>query len=146
LTDIEADGSGGGLWRILLLVLTLIVGIVLLLFLVGLALLWWVEYRGLGGLSTVQKTYARLGIYGHWLGANLNNRLTPDERRRRLIHEAPDGRQPINAITHLYIRDRFAPPVPEDTQREAEHVAGTAWTKARAAFIMEKIRRWLGRR
>jgi hypothetical protein len=118
----------------------------LLLVLIVAFTIWWVEHRGLGGLNPVQKAYARLGIYGNWLGVGVHNRMTPEERRQVFVDEVPEGQRPITDITHLYIQNRFAPPPADhDTQREAEHVASNAWTKARVAFIREKLHRWLRR-
>jgi hypothetical protein len=106
--------------------------------------IWWVEYRGLGGLNPIQKAYARMAIYGRWLRIGLSDRQTPDERRRVLIEEVPDGEQPIDIITHLYTRDRFGPPTAKDRQENNNNTARQSWSSARMAFILEKIRRWRG--
>jgi hypothetical protein len=73
--------------------------------------------------------------------------MTPEERRRVFIDEVPQGQRPINDITRLYIQDRFAPPPNDhDVERESQHIAGNAWTRARSAFIREKFNRWFRRR
>lgn len=144
-TSLETD-TGGGFWRVFLTILGIILATLLLIVLMVVFIIWWVEHRGLGGLNPVQKAYARLGIYGNWLGVGVHNRMTPEERRQVFVDEVPEGQHPITDITHLYIHDRFAPPAADhDTQREAEHVASIAWTKARVAFIREKLHRWLRR-
>ena len=107
-------------------------------------LIWYVEYRGLGGLSAVQKAYARMGIYGAWLGLRLDRSATPDERRRYLIGAVPEGEEPINSITRAYILDRYASPAKRDGYRLSEQAAQSAWRQARQAFIRRKLRR--GRR
>lgn len=144
-TSIEADNGGGSqVMKTLLSLLMILLGVALALTMMALVVIWWVEYRGLGGLNPVQKAYARLEIYGRWLGLRLSNRQTPSERRRVLVEAVPDGERPINNITHLYTHDRFARPQPEDQER-AETIARRAWYEARIEFIREKIRRWLGR-
>jgi transglutaminase-like putative cysteine protease len=133
-------------WDTLLLIIAILFGLIMLMVTLGLFLLWWVEYRGLGDLNPVQRSYARLGIYGHWLGANITDRQTPDERRRNLVDEVPEGEPPINSITELYTRDRFAPPVDDvEVQRRSVDEAGHSWTQARLAFLREKMRRWFRR-
>jgi hypothetical protein len=120
-----------------------VVTILVLLLLVAFVV-WWVEYRGLGGLNPVQKAYARMSIYGRWLRITLTDRQTPEERRRTLVEEVPEGEQPIETITHLYTRDRFGPPTSKDQQEKNNEVARQSWSTARLAFIFEKIRRWRG--
>lgn len=144
-TSIEANNGGGGhLIKTLLSLLMILLVAAASLTVVVLTVIWWVEHRGLGGLNPIQKAYARLEIYGRWLGLRLSNRQTPNERRRVLVEAVPDGEHPINNITHLYTLDRFAPPHPDDQPR-AENIARRAWREARLEFIREKFRRWLGR-
>lgn len=143
VTRVDAD-EGGGLLRTVLMTLgifalILVLGVGVLLFLI-----WYVEYRGLGGLSAVQKAYARMGIYGAWLGLRLDRSATPDERRRYLIGAVPEGEEPINSITRAYILDRYASPAKRDGYRLSEQAAQSAWRQARQAFIRRKLRR--GRR
>ena len=143
LTDVNADNDGS-VWRTLLLIFTVMVVTVMVLLMVAAFVIWWIEYRGLGGLNPVHKAYARMAIYGRWLRIGLNDRQTPEERRRVLVEEVPDGEQPIDMITHLYTRDRFGPPVSEDYQEKNHTAAQKSWSSARMAFIFEKLRRWRG--
>jgi hypothetical protein len=124
----------------------LIVIVVIALILGGIVFaIWYVEYRGLGNLNGVQRAYARLGIYGRWLGMRFDHAATPDERRRYLIGELPEGEKPINTITKTYIQDRYAPPVRQDIQEVNEQAAQESWQDARWVFIRHKIGRLFGR-
>lgn len=146
ITNVTADDDDNDWLRWLLIILGIFLALILGIGILGLFLVWWVEYRGLGGLTPVQKAYARMGIYGRWVGADLNDLLTPDEQRRRLVEEVPDGQKPIGTITGLYTEERFAPPPVDDSVKvRATEVATQSWTQARLEFIREKFRRWRGR-
>ena len=140
----RVDSEGGGIAHTILLTL----GIFMLVILAGVALgafiIWYIEYRGLGGLSAVQKAYARMGIYGRWLGLRPGNSATPDERRRYLIGAVPEGEEPINSITRAYILDRYASPARQDGVANGQSVQA-AWREARMAFVQRKLA-WLRRR
>ena len=112
----------------------------------GLFMVWWVEHRGLGGLTPIQKAYARMGIYGRWLGVDLNGLLTPDEQRRRLVRRSSGwAENPLGTIAGLYTEERFAPPpLDKSTKQSATNMAKQSWTRARLEFIREKMRRWRG--
>ncbi len=139
----RVDSDGGGIGHTILLTL----GIFLLVILAGVALgafvVWYIEFRGLSGLSVVQKAYARMGIYGRWLGLRPAQAATPDERRRYLIGAVPEGEEPINAITRAYIVDRYGAPARQDSTAQ-EGTIQTAWHNARLAFIRQKLG-WLRR-
>jgi hypothetical protein len=105
----------------------------------ALALLWWVEYRGLGGVGPVARIYALLGVYGKWLGVSLNSEQTPDERRQHLAAEMPEAAPAIGYITELYVQDRFAPTRPENAEQEVKQT----WAQLRLDFIRQKFRQWL---
>ncbi len=142
-TQVDSDSNSGILqilfWLILVLVITvfLLAGGVLFT-------IWWVEHRGLGGLTLVEKAYARMAIYGGWLGIRLTPEETPEERRLELVKNVPDGKKPINDITEMYVENRFAPPrITDKTADETE--AKLAWSEARMAFIRRKFQKWFGR-
>lgn len=141
LTDVNAGDDNGSIFDTLLIILASILITIIALLVIGGVILWWVEYRGLGGLNPIQKAYARLEIYGRWLGIPLHNRQTPQERRHVLVEAVPDGEPPITTITHLYTHDRFAPPNTDAEHTHAEDQAGRAWRDARLAFIFRKLRR-----
>ncbi len=128
--------------KTILLTLMIFAAVVILLLVVIVFAIWYIEYRGLGHLNAVQRAYARLGIYGRWLGLRLEQSSTPDERRRYLVGEVPEGEQPINTITHAYVEDRYAAPGQADG---SDHVAQTAWQEARWAFIRRKLNHLFGR-
>jgi transglutaminase-like putative cysteine protease len=102
--------------------------------------IWYIEYRGLGGLNVIQKAYARMGIYGRWLGLSFEQSATPIERRHYLIDEIPEGEQPISIITHAYMHDRYASPGTAAADGD-EHHARDAWHEARRVFVRRKLAR-----
>lgn len=142
-TRVDTDSESSVL-RVILLTLGIIVLVLVLLVLAVLFVIWYVEYRGLGGLNSVQKAYARMGIYGKWLGLKLDRAFTPDERRRVLIDGVPEGEKPINAITRAYVEDRYAAPEKIKDPAAGSSNAHDAWQKARWAFIRRKLG-WLFR-
>ena len=123
--------------------LLLIAGVIAALSVAGVAGIWWVEYRGLDRASPIGRAYARLGIYGRWLGLSFREGNTPLERGRRIAREVPSGGRPVMTITDAYIGERYAPPRDDNAAEEDE--ADQAWQRARRAFIARKIRRWLRR-
>lgn len=143
LTRVDSD-SGSSVLRTALLTLgvfvLVIVGIVLTLAFA----IWYMEYRGLGGLNIVERAYARLAIYGGWLGLQFAQSATPDERRRYLVNEIPEGEPPINAITRSYIEDRYGAAGPQESQRNST-IAQDAWRDARMVFIRRKLGRFFWR-
>ncbi|HEX3054227.1 MAG TPA: transglutaminase domain-containing protein [Aggregatilineaceae bacterium] len=143
VTEVDTD-EGSGILRTILT--TLLIILLVILSIVGAILftIWYVEYRGLSGLNVVQRAYARMGIYGRWLGLRFNDTSTPDERRRYLVGEVPEGEKPINTITRAYIQDRYA--APDNRIANAQgRAAQEAWQDARGAFIRRKLNRWLRR-
>jgi hypothetical protein len=132
--------------RVVLLTLGIFVLVVLAGALAILFTIWYVEYRGLGGLNIVERAYARMAIYGRWLGLSFAESSTPDERRHYMIDELPDGEKPISAITHAYIRNRYAEPADHDVRVRDSHIAHGAWQEARKTFIRRKLARLFGRR
>lgn len=135
------DDDNSNLFDTILLILLGIVISITLIILAVLFTIWWIEHRGLGGLSPAQKAYARLAIYGRWLGITLTNRQTPHERRVVLVEAVPEGSEPIDVITDLYTQERFGPPAPTETTPQGQDAARTAWGSARRAFIRRKFRR-----
>jgi hypothetical protein len=144
-THIGGDGSTSIL-QIILLTLGIIALVITSLIVIGLFMVWYVEYRGLGGLNLVERAYARMAIYGRWIGVRLVESSTPDERRRTLVDEVPTGAPPINAITHAYIEDRYADPGVAHSRAETnDSIAEQAWSDARWTFIRHKLAQWLRR-
>lgn len=138
--EVEDDGDSNNLLELLLFFFLILLVVVVLFALSVLFVVWWVEHRGLGGLSLVEKAYARLAIYGRWLGIRLPEEYTPHERQNTLVRNVPEGEEPISDITELYMRKRFAPPA----DGSDDELAGLAWGRARLAFIRRKFQRWLG--
>lgn len=139
---------GGDSEMSILNIVLLVLGIVALLFtgliLTALFAVWYVEYRGLGGLNVIQRAYARLAIYGRWVGLYFSDAATPDERRRSMVNALPESEMPVNAITHAYIENRYRET--GDADDRPDHIANVAWRDARLVFIRHKLRQWFGRR
>jgi transglutaminase-like putative cysteine protease len=145
VTRIEGD-SGNGILHVVLLTLGIFALVVLAGVLVILFMIWYVEYRGLGGLSIVERAYARIAIYGRWLGLRFAESSTPDERRRYMVNELPEGETPINTITQAYIENRYAEHISREAQIHDSRVAQEAWQEARWTFVRRKLAQILGRR
>ena len=129
--------------RVILLALGILALVVLALVLAALFAIWYVEYRGLGGLSVVQRAYARLSIYGRWIGLRFADSATPDERCHHLVERLPEIEQPINTITHTYVTERYGiPPEPAQSEKTRSQAA-EAWQAARWAFVRHKVALWL---
>jgi transglutaminase-like putative cysteine protease len=139
-TTIESQ-ENSSILGLLLAILAGLVLFTLLLVLLALFIVWWVEHRGLGGLSMTEKAYARLAIYARFLGMALPPEHTPEERRQVLVEGVPEGEPPINDITRFYVESHYAPPNRAGYEGEAEQ----AWSEARRAFLRQKMRQWLGR-
>ncbi len=136
--DVTRVGGDGGtnILRSILLILGIVALIITGLVVSGLFVIWYVEYRGLGNLNVVQRAYARLAIYGRWLGLTFPESTTPDERRRSMVDALPEGEMSINTITHIYIENRYA-----GLEDEAfDNMADVAWKDARQVFIRRKLR------
>ncbi len=143
VTKVDED-DGHSVLQTVLFTLGVFVLIVLVVILTILFVIWYVEYRGLSGLNIIERAYARMVIYGRWLGLRFDDSATPDERRRYMISEIPEGEPPINTITQSYIQNRYAPANPEN-DLESSYLAQEAWHDARWVFIRRKIAEIFGR-
>ncbi|MBI5958294.1 MAG: transglutaminase domain-containing protein [Chloroflexi bacterium] len=144
LTKVGGD-SGTSVLEIVLITLGILALVILTLVLAAAFVIWYVEYRGLGGLNTVQRAYARMAIYADWLGLRFFQSATPEERRQKLVDEIPEGSKPINAITRTYVEDRYAPPDRNKSGGVNSQIAQQAWQEARRTFIRRKLAQFLGR-
>ncbi len=107
---------------------------------------FYVEQRGLTGMTEISRSYARLNIYAPWMGIRLDESSTPAERARVLGQHLPTGEFKINQITHLYMREQYAPPPQETVEHEkANAFARQAWETLRPIFIKASTLRWLKR-
>jgi len=139
LQDTQIDSDSGSSILQFLAILGLIVLVLLTVGTVVFAfMVWWVEHRGLGGLSMVDKAYARLKIYGEWIGVTFPADHTPHERRSNLVKAVPEGKTPISGITKRYVENRFAPPQ-QRALNEQEVIKD--WQEARTAFIRRRIKK-----
>lgn len=143
-TRVDRDGERSAL-QVILLTLGLLALMVFAIIIAVLMLIWYVEYRGLGGLNAVQRAYARLGIYARWLGLRFADSATPEERRAQMVESVPEGDPPISAITRAYIVDRYGDPQQNRQGASAFSYVIEAWGEARRVLIRRKLQRWLGR-
>lgn len=124
----------------LLLVTLVVVGFALAI----LFLVWWIEWRGMGGLSPVQRAYALLERYAGYLGIRLSASFTPHERRRVLSDHVPRGEKPVRLITNMYVEETYGPHRRRDARWPA--AARNALRDARIAFFRMRLVRFLPRR
>jgi len=111
-------------------------GLVLLVVLVGLATLWALREREQKGLNLVERVYERLCSFARRLGIQFQRHQTPYEYAAALSTVIPEGQDPVQRITDLYVRERFSGR--EVSGQEAEE----AWRGLRPILW----RRWLQRR
>ncbi len=124
----------------LLLVTLLVVGLALAI----LFLVWWIEWRGMGGLSPVQRAYALLERYAGYLGIRLSPSFTPHERRRILSDQVPRGEKSVRMITNMYVEETYGPHRRRDSRWAV--VARNALREVRIAFFRMRLARFLPRR
>lgn len=127
---------------LVLLVLLLLI----LLIALGVFLYWWWEWRGMRGLSPVARAYARLERYLGLIGIRLSQEQTPEERRLRIIRELPAAEPPVNAITSLYMAERYGPASTRRTRGDSsprDELADKAWAGARGTILQRFVRRFL---
>ncbi len=145
----DATRVGGDQGSRVLRIALLTLGIFALLALtVGLIIaftIWYVEYRGLGGLNVIERAYARVGIYSRWVGVHFATSATPEERRRFLSGELPEVDRPVTTITQTYTESRYASPERAVQQTEDGQRVKTAWHTARWIFISRKVKQFFRR-
>ncbi|MBN2471933.1 MAG: transglutaminase domain-containing protein [Anaerolineae bacterium] len=117
-----------------------VLAIILAVVAVGLFIIWWLEWRGLGGLSPVQRAYALMERYAGYLGIRLSASYTPNERRRVLSDRVPPSDKPVRAITDMYVQETYGPADQPRPRRES--MARTALRDVRRAFLRARLR-WL---
>lgn len=108
----DAVGAAGAAWWAAIPLESLVGALAGLLLGIGLIVGWWaLESRGLGGLSPAAAAYGRLGRAAEWLGLRLTAALTPHERAAQIARTLPAA--PVNAITDLYVAERFGARPPD---------------------------------
>jgi len=100
------------------------------------ALIWWIDYRGLDRLSPIGRAYARLERAARRLGVPLSTGDTALERGKRTARALHEEGQPIMTITDAYITERYAPRPPEIAE---EKQVESAWRRVRRTLLG----RWL---
>ncbi len=104
----------------------------------------YAEERGLRRLPAVERAYALLTRYAGWLRVHRGQQLTPYEQAAALAAHAPQARAPVEAITALYVRKRFAPPHAATGSQDGE--VRQALASARRALRRALLRRYWPRR
>lgn len=100
---------------------------------------WYWEWRGMRGMNPIVRAYARVERYLRLIGINLGPEETPEERRNRIVRDLPAAEPPINAITRLYVTEKYAPPIAEELEESRYDVANHAWQEVRGSILG----RWL---
>jgi hypothetical protein len=108
----------------------------------GVFLWWWLEWRGLRGLSPIARAYAKLERFVALIGIRLAPQQTPEERRRRILRDLPGSERPVTAITRMYTSERYGPGPKHPAERASNaYVADKAWTEARSSILQRFVRR-----
>jgi transglutaminase-like putative cysteine protease len=94
----------------------------------------YAEEHGLSRLPAVERAYALITRYAGWLRVHQGRQLTPYEQAEALANRAPQARAPVEQITTLYVRRRFAPPdvTPPQTSDVAQALASARRVLRRA--------------
>jgi hypothetical protein len=108
-------------------------GLILLMIPVGLTTFWALRERKLRGLNLVERVYERLCGFARRIGMKYQEHQTPYEYAAALTTAVPEGQEPVQCITDLYVRERFSGR--EVSGQEAEE----AWRGLRPILW----RRWL---
>lgn len=116
-----------------------------LLIAAGLGALRYIEGAGLGKLPAVERAYALVSRYAGWLGIGRQGHFTPYEQAQALAQRAPQAQAPVQRITELYVRKRFAPPQ-EAHHRDDDVEALSAWAQARGYLRRALLRTRFGKR
>jgi len=116
-------------------VVRLVAGLILVSISAGLATIWALRERKWKGLNLVEQVYERLCSFARRLGIEFQRHQTPYEYAAALSTVIPEGQDPVQRITDLYVRERFSGR--EVSGQEAEE----AWRGLKPILW----RRWLRR-
>lgn len=143
--EVGADEVSGPLQFLLSLILVLFTVLMILLLIVGILLLiwWWVEWRGLGGLSATTKAYTRLERYVHFMGIDASSQSTPEERRKEIVRKFPQIERSVTSIVRLYSMERYGRPAVGRSKQERDEMADENWEKVRVVIIQSWLRRFI---
>jgi transglutaminase-like putative cysteine protease len=105
------------------------------------------ERAGLGKFPPIERAYAMLSRWAHWLGIGRKTALTPYEQAEALAQRAPPVQEAARHITNLYVERRFSGPdraisVGRDQDvdvlslwHDAKRGLRTAWVQSRIPLI-----------
>ena len=119
-----------------------------LLIAAGAAGLWFfLEQRGMGSLTDISRSYARLNLFAPLVGVPLEDSATPTERATKLGWGLPQGEAHIDRITALYVNEQYAPPRDmEDLEADRDSSAARdEWKLLRPTMIKAAIKQQLQR-
>ena len=111
--------------------------------------LWfWLELRGMRGLSEVSRSYARMNLFATLGGLPMKNGTTPAERGEQIAALVPKREEVVRRIAAQYAREQYAQPAPAigPDARRAE-LAASDWQMLRpellrrmAAVLLSRLR------
>jgi hypothetical protein len=102
------------------------------------------ERAGLDKFPPIERAYAMLSRWAHWLGIGRKTALTPYEQAEALAQRAPHAQEAARHITDLYVERRFSGPERAVSVgdvnalalwRDAKRGLRTAWVQSRIPLI-----------
>ncbi len=106
----------------------------------GAAIAWFAEFRG---LSPVSGLYARSLRAGKWLGVSPTASLTPREYADRVGRVVPSAQSPARVVADLYTHERYSG---RRLDGDAMRAARSAWRDLRGIALGSLLRRNRGGR
>ena len=107
-----------------------------------LGLWFWFEQRGMGHLSEVSRSYARLNNFAQLAGIIAPASATPYERAEIVSRQLPQSEPYVSDIVTLYVEEQYSPNIQLDPRRAARR-ARRRWEKLRSVFIRAVIDRYI---
>ncbi len=116
---------------------------VFVVFMMGLFLYWWWEWRGLRGLTSISRAYARLERYIPLIGIVPSHEETTEERRNRIVRVLPVAQRPVTAITRMYATERYGRRSTDAVrEQQTSEAADQAWLDTRGSILKRWSRRF----
>lgn len=100
-----------------------------------LLLAWYFfEQHGLGGLSEVSRSYARLNTSARLLGLRFSASSTPYERGEQIKASVPESTDLVDKIVQMYVDQEYAE-APRMDKRRLSRTARRLWEKTRPVML-----------
>jgi len=122
--------------------------VLVLLIMAGAVGIWFfLEQRGMGNLTDISRSYARLNLFAPLVGLPLEDSATPKERASKLGWGLPQGEAHIDRITALYVDEQYARPRElEELEADRDNsVARDEWKLLRPTMIKAALKQQLQR-